>query len=129
MENGFKPRIRIRYDIRMSDRPTGVTIISILYTLGSVGSLFFALGSLLFGYMFSIILLAAVIAVIVISYGMWEGLTWAWYLSIAGYVINIIIGARALLFLQSPIAIVSILLNIAFIFYFLQEHVKKFFEV
>jgi hypothetical protein len=42
----------------MSDRPTGVTIISILYTLGSVGPLFFGLGGLLFGYTFSIILIA-----------------------------------------------------------------------
>lgn len=112
----------------MSDRPTGVTIISILYTLGSVGSLFFGLSGLLFGYTFSIILIADALAVLVISYGLWEGLTWAWYLSIAGYIINIIIGIVSL-FLQSPIGIVSILLNIAFIFYFLQEHVKKFFEV
>jgi hypothetical protein len=112
----------------MSDRPTGVTIICILYTLGSVGSLFFGLGGLLFGYMFSIIIIADALAVIVISYGMWEGLTWAWYLSIAGYTINIIIGIVSL-FLQPAIGIVSILLNAAFIFYFLQEHVKKFFEV
>ncbi|HVO86030.1 MAG TPA: hypothetical protein VMT06_02780 [Candidatus Eisenbacteria bacterium] len=112
----------------MSDRPTGVTIISILYTLGSVGSVFFGLGSLLFGYTFSIILISAALAVIIISYGLWEGLTWAWYLSIAGYIINIIIGIASL-FLQSPIGIVSILLNVAFIFYFLQKHVKKFFEV
>jgi hypothetical protein len=112
----------------MSDRPTGVTIIAVLYTLGSVGSLFFGLGTLLFGYVFSIILLADALGTLVISYGMWEGLTWAWYLSIACYVINIIIGIVSL-FLQPPIAIVSISLNIALIFYFLQEHVKEFFEV
>jgi uncharacterized membrane protein (DUF2068 family) len=76
----------------------------------------------------SIIIIADALAVLVISYGMWEGLTWAWYLSIAGYIINIIIGIVSL-FLQPPIAVVSILLNIAFILYFLQEHVKEFFEV
>jgi uncharacterized membrane protein (DUF2068 family) len=112
----------------MGGRPTGVTVIAILYTLDSVGSLFFGLGTLLFGYAFSIILLADALGVLVISYGMWEGLTWAWYLSIAGYIINIIIGIVSL-FLQPPIAVVSILSNTAFILYFLQEHVKKFFQV
>lgn len=111
----------------MSDRPTGVTIVAILNALSGVGFLLLGLLSILHGSEFSLIFLIVALYAIVVSLGMLAGLTWAWYLSIIGYIINIISGI-ALSFL-SPITIISVLLNIAFIFYFLQEHVREFFEV
>jgi hypothetical protein len=109
----------------MSDRPTGVTIIGVFTLLVSAGVL---LGYLILGWMFPLTTLAAAIIVFAASLGMLAGFTWAWYLIILGYIVNIIIGF-VFLFSQFPISIVSILFSMLIIFYFSWGNVRKFFAV
>jgi hypothetical protein len=109
----------------MGDRPTGVTIIGFFCFLDSAGVLW---GHLILGWTVSTITLGAAIIVFADSLGMLVGFTWAWYLSILVYVGNIIYGF-VFLFSQFPTEIVSLLLSMLIIFYFSQDHVKKFFSV
>lgn len=109
----------------MTSRPTGVTIIGLLSLLVSLGV---PLGYLILGWKFPIATLASAIIVFATSFGMLAGFTWAWYATILGYVVNIII-AFVFLLSQFPTEIVSILFSMLIIFYFSQDHVKKFFAV
>lgn len=111
----------------MSDRPIGVTAIGVLTALAGIGLLFLGLLSILHGG-YSLIFLMLALFEIVISIGLLVGSTWAWYFAIIGWIINII-GGLALSLLGSPIAVFSVLFGIVFIVYFLQKHVKEFFEV
>lgn len=109
----------------MSNRPTGVTIIGVFNAFVSAAVL---LAYPILGWKVPTITLAVAIIVLVSSLGMLTGFTWAWYLTILGYVINIIIGF-VFLFSQVPTEFVSILLSMLIIFYLSQGHVRKFFSV
>ncbi|MDQ1280108.1 MAG: hypothetical protein QG670_1370 [Thermoproteota archaeon] len=130
---------------RITQRPTGITIIAALNVLG--GLIFLGLGTL--------VLLAAVIlgtgfraadfpifagisgAVLgiiggvlviiglinfVIAYGYWIGSGWAWTVGMVFAVLEILLGLLAL-----PQGVVSIILNGLIVYYLTRQHVKAFF--
>lgn len=76
----------------MSDRPIGVTAIGVLTALAGIGLLFLGLLSILHGFGYSLIFLMLPFFEIVISIGLLTGSTWAWYLAIIGWIMNIIGG-------------------------------------
>jgi hypothetical protein len=111
----------------MSDRPIGVTAIAILNVLGGIAILFLGL-NFPFASGFSTVFAGVALAEIVISIGLLLGSTWAWYFAMISWILNIVSGI-ALSLLGSSTAIFSVLLGTVCIVYFLQKHVKEFFEI
>jgi len=111
----------------MSDRPFGVTALAVLNVLVGIFILFIGL-SLPFASGLPTVFAAVAFAEIVISIGLLLGSTWAWYFAIISWSINIVSGI-ALSLIGSSTAIFSVLISIVCIVYFLQKHVKEFFEI
>jgi len=126
-------------------RPTGITIIAIL---GFIGGILAILGGALvvavagsgilssYGYgMFSgfvsffggIIIVAGLLAIFV-SWGMWSGKTWAWYLSVVLYGLGIVFGLISLA-AGAVTGIVSLLIEILLLWYMFRPHVKAYFGI
>jgi hypothetical protein len=111
----------------MSARPMGVTAIAILNVLSAIAILILGL-NLPFASGFSTVFALVALAEVVISIGLFVGWTWAWYFAMISWILNIASGIVLSLF-GSPIEIFSVLLSTVSIVYFLQKHVKEFFEV
>lgn len=124
-------------------RPLGVTILAILGFIGSVGcfalaALFAILGQIIpaselehaapfFTLLLavgSIVFVVLGVVGIVISYGLWKGAGWAWWI----YVILLAIGIVSSLF-SLPQGIIGIVINGIVIYYLTRPHVKEFFGV
>ncbi len=123
-------------------RPLGVTILAVLGVIGGVAflalaaffaalaptfagemeasmpflSLLFALGSIVF--------VVIGIVQIVISYGLWKGATWAWWI----YIILLALGIVSSL-LSLPHGVIGIVINGIIIYYLTRPHVKEYFGV
>ena len=123
----------------MSGRPFGITVLVILEViggliwLGSAASLFAAAGmaamiplvGLLAG---GVLVIIAVISIILglasfaIAWGFWTRASWSWGLAIGLSILGIILGLLTL-----PAGIITILINIAIIYYLTRPHVKSYF--
>ncbi len=123
-------------------RPLGVTILAVLGVIGGVAflalaaffaalapmfagemeasmpflSLLFALGSIVF--------VVIGIVQIVISYGLWKGASWAWWI----YIILLALGIVSSL-LSLPQGVIGIVINGILIYYLTRPHVKEYFGV
>jgi hypothetical protein len=120
-------------------RPTGVTVLAILQGLFAIlavlgGLATLTLGSLLgaavpsvgyagdlFGLIGIIGLLLGIIGLI-ITYGMWTGKGWAWWLTIIFSIISIIFNVLSL-----PVGIIGIIIYLVIVIYLTRPHVKAFF--
>lgn len=133
-------------------RPTGVAVLAILAALGGILCLIGAavlgiiagassefiesiieqygagsipgVGGFVAGIFMAIAAVAAIIGILyfIDAYGLWNGKSWAWWLTIILSVIGIIGGLISL-----PSGIISIIINILIIYYFTRPHVKEFF--
>jgi len=119
-------------------RPTGVTIIAVLAVL--VGILDLIAGALMLmsstfvagmsegmlggiiSTMGGILVLIGIVG-FVIAYGLLKGMSWAWALGLAFWIIDVILG-----FLMLPIGIVRIIVGSLMSFYLTRPHIRKFFE-
>ncbi len=121
----------------------GVTILAILGFIGGIGCI--ALGIMLsllgplilaslthsempmlalmihFGATFFV---AYGVAALIVSYGLWTGKSWAWWI----YIIMLILGILSSL-LSLPHGIVGIVINGLIIYYMTRPHVKQYFGV
>ena len=126
-------------------RPTGITILAILGFIGGIlailgGALFVAVASsgILSTYgvgMFSgfISLFGGIIIVIglfaiFVSWGMWSGKSWAWYLAVVLYAIGVIFGL-VLLVAGGLTGIVSLVIDLLLLWYMFRPHVKAYFGI
>lgn len=126
-------------------RPTGITILAILGFIGGIlailgGALFIAVASsgVLSTYgmsMFSgfvslfggVILIVGLFAIFV-SWGMWSGKGWAWYLAVILYAIGVVFGLL-LIIAGGLTGIVSVLIDLLLLWYMLRPHVKAYFGI
>jgi len=124
-------------------RPTGITILAILGFIGGIlallgGALFIAVASsgILSSYgvgMFSgfvslfggIIIVVGLFAIFV-SWGMWSGKNWAWYLAVILYALGVVFGL-VLLAGGSVAGLVSLLIDLLLLWYMFRPHVKAYF--
>jgi hypothetical protein len=132
----------------MTKTPLGVTVVAVLTLLGALGDLFFfatwiALGSMghagvylppppisFWIVLFSSLLLSAIS--VVASIGMFQGASYAWYLSIILWVFSAVhyCYAASLIFSGdnlTTMAGIAILVNSAFIVYFQSKQVRDYF--
>ncbi len=124
------------------DRPLGITILAVLGFIGAIAffaiaalfaalspifmselksatpfmSILFTAGSILF------VIIGAV--QLVISYGLWKGAGWAWWI----YVILLAIGIVSSL-LSLPQGVLGIAINGVVLYYMTRPHVKEYFGV
>jgi hypothetical protein len=126
-------------------RPTGITILAILGFIGGIlallgGALFLAVASsgILSSYgmgMFSgfvsvfggVIIVVGLFAIFV-SWGMWSGKSWAWYLAVILYAIGVVFGL-VILIAGALTGIVSLLIEVLLLWYMFRPHVKAFFGI
>ncbi len=105
------------------ERPTGITLLVVLYILGAlVGFAGLAYPTLSFlpqilGTIGILIVLFESLIRLVIAYGLWKGLKWAWY----GAVVFAVIGLLNLG--------IGTIINILILFYLFKEEVKTYFRV
>jgi len=126
-------------------RPTGIAILAILGFIGGIlallgGALFIAVAGsgILTSYgvgMFSgfVSILGGVIIVLglftlFVSWGMWSGKSWAWYLAVVLYAIGLI-GGLVILVAGGIVGIVSVLIELLLLWYLFRPHVKAFFGI
>lgn len=98
-------------------RPLGVTIIAILTLIAGIA--FIAIG-------IGFALIAIAIAYFVMAYGLWEGRSWAWTLTLILSAIGIIF-AIASIAAGNIGAVFHIILNAVIIYYLYRPNVKAFF--
>lgn len=126
-------------------RPTGITIIAILGIIVGIlailgGALVVAVAGsgILTSYgmgMFSgfislfggIIIIVGLLAIFV-SWGMWSGKTWAWYLGVVLYGLGVVFGLISLIG-GGLTGIVSLLIDILLLWYMFRPHVKAYFGI
>lgn len=123
-------------------RPLGVTILAIIGIISGILTIIFA-GMLValfsvipieledVGPLFSLILtfgstflVIIGLVTLVISYGLWKGASWAWWI----YVILLALGIVSSL-LSLPEGIIGIVINGIIIYYMTRPHVKNYFGV
>jgi hypothetical protein len=117
-------------------RPLGVTIIAILTAIGGIVFLVSGIAGVIaapfvsdFGGVsagIGIILLVIGIAFLVVTYGLWKGMRWAWTITWILSVIGIIM-AIASIAVGNVGAIVSIIIHGVVIYYLYRPNVKAFF--
>jgi len=124
----------------MSKRPLGITILAVLEViggliwLGSAATIFAAAGAAslipFFGLLAGgVLVIIAVVAVILglisfaLAWGLWTGARWAWGAAIVLSILGIILGLFTL-----PGGVITILINIAIIYYLTRPHVKAYFR-
>ena len=127
---------REHYMESQKHRPLGVTIIAILTAIGGIVFLVSGIAGVIaapfvsdFGGVsagIGIILLVIGIAFLVVTYGLWKGMRWAWTITWILSVIGIIM-AIASIAVGNVGAIVSIIIHGVVIYYLYRPNVKAFF--
>lgn len=127
-------------------RPFGVTILAILGFIGAIllfvsAAFFAAFGQMilamapqdvetagpflaLFMTVGGIVFAVFGVVAAVVSYGLWKGASWAWWIYIILLALGILSSLTAL-----PIGIVGIVINLIIIYYLTRPHVKEYFGV
>jgi lysylphosphatidylglycerol synthetase-like protein (DUF2156 family) len=117
-------------------RPLGVTIIAILTAIGGIVFLVSGIAGVIAAPLVSdfggvsagigIILLVIGIAFLVVAYGLWKGMRWAWTITLILSVIGIIM-AIASIAVGNVGAVVSIIIHGVVIYYLYRPNVKAYF--
>jgi hypothetical protein len=126
-------------------RPTGITLIAILGFIGGIlailfGGLVLAVASSgilntygvgMFSGVVSLVgggLVVVGLMVIFVSWGMWSGKSWAWYLAVVLYALGVVFGVVSLIG-GGLFGIVSLLIAILLLWYMFRPHVKAYFGI
>lgn len=124
-----------------TNRPTGIAVLAILYILGGIATIILGLaaGTILTAFLGASILggLASVFAAffvilglicLVVGYGLWKGMKWAWWLTVILSALGILFGLISLL--GSPISgVISIIVDAIIIYYMTRKATKAYFRV
>jgi hypothetical protein len=124
-------------------RPTGVTVLAVLYILfallllGGGGVLLSArsylgtqVGSVIgtFGGVLGGVLIVAALIMFVISYGFLKGNEWSWWVAIIFLVLGLISEVASLFTGQIGAGIIGIIISAIIIYYLTRPNVKKWFK-
>ncbi|MDQ4073570.1 MAG: hypothetical protein M3162_04610 [Thermoproteota archaeon] len=110
-------------------RPFGVTIIAILAVLGGIGSLLIGLIVLIvpiLGIIFGGFLIIIGLAYFAVAYGLWNGLSWAWVLTILVSALGIVAGLATII-VGTGGSLLYIIVNAVIIYYLFRSDVKAYF--
>lgn len=112
-------------------RPIGVTIIALLAILGGIAFLVSALGTLilipLIGIFIGSGLFILGLAYFLMAYGLWNGKSWAWTLTLILSGIGIIVGIGSIV-VGNLGSIFHTIINAIVIYYLYRPNVKAFFN-
>jgi uncharacterized membrane protein (DUF2068 family) len=118
-------------------RPTGVTILSILFALESLLFIVAGIGALGISALFGPVVLGIGIIVggflvllgligLFVTWGLWTGQGWARIIAIILAVLGLIVTILGAIGLE-PISIIGLLINIVILWYLFQPHVKAYY--
>lgn len=109
-----------------NNRPLGVTIIAILAILGGIGSL---VGGIALVAIIPLLGAALIIIGLVyfgVAYGLWQGLKWAWIITLIVTVIAFISGLGSII-VGNVGAAIPVIINAIIIYYLFRPNVKAYF--
>jgi hypothetical protein len=111
------------------ERPFGVTIIAILAVLGGVGSIllgFIVLIIPILGIILGGIFVIIGLSYFVVAYGLWDGRSWAWILTVLISALGIVVGLVSII-IGTGGSILYIIVNAIIIYYLFKPDVKAYF--
>ncbi len=109
-----------------NNRPLGVTIIAILAILGGIGSL---VGGIALVAIIPLLGAALIIIGLVyfgVAYGLWQGLKWAWIITLIVTVLAFISGLGSII-VGNVGAAIPVIINAIIIYYLFRPNVKAYF--
>jgi hypothetical protein len=111
------------------ERPFGVTIIAILAVLGGIGSIllgFIVLIIPILGIILGGIFVIIGLSYFVVAYGLWDGRSWAWILTVLISALGIVVGLVSII-IGTGGSILYIIVNAIIIYYLFKPDVKAYF--
>ena len=109
-----------------NNRPLGVTIIAILAILGGIGSLVGGIALVAIIPFLGAALIIIGLAYFGVAYGLWQGLKWAWIITLIVTVIAFISGLGSII-VGNVGAVIPVIINGIIIYYLFQPNVKAYF--
>ncbi len=109
-----------------NNRPLGVTIIAILAILGGIGSLVGGVALVAIIPFLGAALIIIGLAYFVVAYGLWQGLKWAWIITLIVTVIAFISGLGSII-VGNVGAVIPVIINAIIIYYLFKPNVKAYF--
>jgi len=123
----------------MTARPLGITILAILEALVAIVFMIAGFGALAVGGLMGVVglggfasllsygvggvLIVIGVLSLIVAWGLWSGLRWAWYVSLALAVLSILIGILLL-----PGSLLWLTIEAVIVYYLTRPHVKAFFR-
>lgn|SRR5688572_27845893 len=111
------------------ERPFGVTIIALLAVLGGIGSIllgFIGLIIPILGIILGGIFVIIGLSYFVVAYGLWNGRSWAWILTILISALGIVVGLVSIM-IGTGGSLLFIIVNVIIIYYLFKPDVKTYF--
>ena len=108
------------------NRPLGVTIIAILVVIGGIGSLLGGLVVIMLIPLLGIILVIIGLAYFAVAYGLWNGLNWAWSITLIVSVIGIVVSLGSLV-VGNIGSLFQVIINAIVIYYLYRPNVKAYY--
>ena len=108
------------------NRPLGVTIIAILAILGGIGSLVSGIALVAIIPFLGAVLIIIGLAYFGVAYGLWQGLKWAWIITLIVTVIAFISGLGSII-VGNVGAVIPVIINAIIIYYLFKPNVKAYF--
>ncbi len=109
-----------------NNRPFGVTIIAILAILGGIGSLVGGIALVAIIPLLGAALIIIGLAYFGVAYGLWQGLKWAWIITLIVTVIAFISGLGSII-VGNVGAAIPVIINAIIIYYLFRPNVKAYF--
>jgi hypothetical protein len=109
-----------------NNRPFGVTIIAILAILGGIGSLVGGISLVAIIPLLGAALIIIGLAYFGVAYGLWQGLKWAWIITLIVTVIAFISGLGSII-VGNVGAAIPVIINAIIIYYLFRPNVKAYF--
>ena len=109
-----------------NNRPFGVTIIAILAILGGIGSLVGGIVLVAIIPLLGAALIIIGLAYFGVAYGLWQGLKWAWIITLIVTVIAFISGLGSII-VGNVGAAIPVIINAIIIYYLFRPNVKAYF--
>jgi hypothetical protein len=109
-----------------NNRPFGVTIIAILAILGGIGSLVGGITLVVIIPVLGAALIIIGLAYFGVAYGLWQGLKWAWIITLIVTVIAFISGVGSII-VGNVGAVIPVIINAIIIYYLYRPNVKAYF--
>ncbi|MDN5847344.1 MAG: hypothetical protein L0H53_13845 [Candidatus Nitrosocosmicus sp.] len=109
-----------------NNRPLGVTIIAILAILGGIGSLVGGIVLVAIIPFLGAALIIIGLAYFGVAYGLWQGLKWAWIITLIVTVVAFISGLGSII-VGNVGAVIPVIINAIIIYYLFRPNVKAYF--